>query len=304
MNLVDEDDDVGVLLQLFQQGAYALFKLSAILCSCHHSSHVEVHQTLVEEHWRCAVACDELCKTLDDGAFTHARLADENGVVLLTAAQYLDDALNLTLTPHHRVEFPLEGSLCQVCREVVEHWRLAIAFLRGGGSFTLSALVSCGVHIARLVILVEFFIWQLKSVLRGARCCSHIGDGVFVVHVVEFQYFFSPIAHLVVQDGQQQVLHIHRLCVLDARFEHRQLQDVAGFLVEHEVAGVNGLVDFVFPYSAFQFCLYRLQVDIHACEEVHDGFVLTAQNAKQQMFRPHRPAGQACGFFATESENL
>ena len=167
------------------------------------------------------MACDELGKALNDGAFANARLTDKNGVVLLAAAQNLDDTLNLALTAHYRIEFPLCGSLSQVGREVVEHRRLAVALLRGGGCLRLSAFVACGIHVARLVILIVFFIGQLQPVLRGARSRSHVGDGIFVVHVVEFQYFFSPIAHLVVQNGEKQMLYVHQLRVLDARFKHR-----------------------------------------------------------------------------------
>ena len=50
--LINEDDDVGVLLQLLDEHLHAFLKLSAVLGTCHHTRHVERDQTLVEEHGR------------------------------------------------------------------------------------------------------------------------------------------------------------------------------------------------------------------------------------------------------------
>ena len=54
------------------------------------------------------------------------------------------------------------------------------------------------------------------------------------------------------ENGQQQVLHIHGLFVLDAGLEHGQLENVAGFLVEHEFLRVDGTRDVVLAYLLLQ----------------------------------------------------
>ena len=41
VNLIDEDDDVGILFQFVDDGTHALLELSAIFCSCYDGRHVE-----------------------------------------------------------------------------------------------------------------------------------------------------------------------------------------------------------------------------------------------------------------------
>ncbi len=53
----------------------------------------------------------------------------QHGVVLLPAAEDLDDALDLALATDHRVELALSGQLGQVAAEAVESRRLAFAGL-------------------------------------------------------------------------------------------------------------------------------------------------------------------------------
>ena len=74
VNLVDEDDDVGVLLQLLQKLAQALLKLSAVLCAGNNARHVERVDTLAEEHRRRVVVGYHLCQPFYDGALADARL--------------------------------------------------------------------------------------------------------------------------------------------------------------------------------------------------------------------------------------
>ena len=73
VNLVDEDDDVGVLLQLLHKLPQAFLKLSAVLGACHNGGHVERIDALAEEHGRRVVLCNHLCQSLDNGALANAR---------------------------------------------------------------------------------------------------------------------------------------------------------------------------------------------------------------------------------------
>ena len=98
VDFVDEYDDILVLLKLLHQLLQALFKLPAILRAGHDARHVERVDALAEEHWRRVVLGNHLCQSLDDGTLADARFANQYGVVLLAAAQNLDDALNLALT--------------------------------------------------------------------------------------------------------------------------------------------------------------------------------------------------------------
>ena len=185
MYLVDEDDDVGILLDFLDECLDALFELSAVFGSCHDGGEVEAHEAFVEQHGRCLALGDELCQSFDDGAFTDARLADEYGVVLLSAAENFCHTLYLALASHDGVELSFEGSSREIDREVIEH---------GGLSATLACL--CG-RMAAVLLLVarvlsdgfEFFlvfIGEPDAALWHVGFLLEIFQGVLIVHFVEF----------------------------------------------------------------------------------------------------------------------
>src|SRR5690349_2326868 len=66
---------------------------------------------------------DALRKALDHGRLAHARLADQNGVVLGPPGEDLHDPLDLLLPADDRVELALAGGLGEVAAELVEHQR-------------------------------------------------------------------------------------------------------------------------------------------------------------------------------------
>ena len=123
--LIDEEDDIGVFLQLIEYRAQALLELSAILGAGHHGSHVEHHYTLVEEDARHLLLYDAQCQSLYDGRFAHARLADEHGIVLLAAAQNLCNAFNFLFASDDGVEFSFGSRLGHVYSKVVNDRRVA-----------------------------------------------------------------------------------------------------------------------------------------------------------------------------------
>ena len=94
------------------------------------------------------------------------------------------------------------------------------------------------------------------------------------------------------KDGQQQVLFIYFCRSLYARLQYGQFQNIAGFLVEHEVCRMDGYANFVFSDALFQFSLNRLQVHIEPVEQVDHRTVIAPEHSQQQMFRTYRTAGQ------------
>ena len=83
VQFIDEQNDLPLgLLDLFQHGLEAIFKLAAILRAREHGSQVERHDTLVLQLLRHVTGNDALRQALDDGRLAHAGLADEDGVVL------------------------------------------------------------------------------------------------------------------------------------------------------------------------------------------------------------------------------
>ena len=143
VHLIDKHDDVGTLLQFLDEGLDALLELTSVFGSCHYRGEVEAHQALVEEYRRGVVLHDELGKPFHDGTLAHTGLSDEDGVVLLAAAENFHHTLHLVLTAHNGVELAFRSGLGQVGREVVEHRGLArwLAGLCGGSSAIATTMV-------------------------------------------------------------------------------------------------------------------------------------------------------------------
>ena len=112
VQLVDETDHFALgVLDLLEDGLEALFELAAILRSRHHGREVEGDQSAIAQGLGHVAFDDALGQTLDDGGLAHARFADQNGVVLRSTREHLDDATNLVVAADHRVELarPREG---------------------------------------------------------------------------------------------------------------------------------------------------------------------------------------------------
>ncbi len=143
MQLIDEDDGVLVLHQLFHDGLEALFELAAILGAGDDQGKIEGEDALFgEERGHLAVG-DALRQPLDDRGLAHAGLADEHGIVLGAAAQDLHHALDLVLAADQRVELRVHGRLGEVAGEFGEQRLFALPllrlFFRGGGLHQLFA---------------------------------------------------------------------------------------------------------------------------------------------------------------------
>src|SRR6185436_15745069 len=116
VDLVDEDDDVGVLFELFDDPLEALFELAAVLRSGDDERQVEREDALVGDEERHVAVDDALGQPLDDGGLADARLAEEDRVVLGAAGEDLDDPLHFLLAADERIELGLMGHGRQVAR--------------------------------------------------------------------------------------------------------------------------------------------------------------------------------------------
>jgi hypothetical protein len=91
------------------------------------SSHVEHQQALALQALGHLFVDDALRETLDDRGLAHARLADQDRIVLGAPLQDLDAAPDLVVAPDHRVELSLARALGEVERVLGE--RLALPFI-------------------------------------------------------------------------------------------------------------------------------------------------------------------------------
>ncbi len=171
---------------------------------------------------------DPLREPLDDRGLPHARLADQDRVVLRAARQDLDHAPDLLVAPDHRVELPGLGGLGQVATEL---GKCLVAPLRVLRSDALAAtnLLDPGEDLvagrrlereeevlARDEVVLELralsigavehlperrrgLRQRLRATRRRSRCCLLLGLGAKVLPVGE---------ELLVEQREQQVLRI------------------------------------------------------------------------------------------------
>src|SRR5690606_36672455 len=104
VQLVDEQDDVAGPADLIQDRLDPLLKLAAVFRAGHHHGQIEDDDAPVGKDLGDLAADDLLSQTLDDGGLAHAGLAEQHGVVLLPAAENLDDPLDFALPADDRIE--------------------------------------------------------------------------------------------------------------------------------------------------------------------------------------------------------
>ncbi len=129
VQLVDEDDGILILHQLFHDGLEALFKLAAVLGSGHDEREVEGEHALVREEAGDFAVGDALSEAFDDGGFADAGFADEHRVVLGAAAEDLDDALEFPVATDEGIKLAVHRGLGKVAAELRQQARLALALL-------------------------------------------------------------------------------------------------------------------------------------------------------------------------------
>ncbi len=132
VELVDERDDLaGALGDLAKNGLEPLLELSAVLGPGDQRADVEGHHPLVLEPLGNVPGHDALGQPLDDGGLAHARLADQDGVVLRSSRQDLDDPADLVVTPDDRIELPLSREIGEVATVALEGLVLLLRVLIG-----------------------------------------------------------------------------------------------------------------------------------------------------------------------------
>ena len=125
VQLVDEQDAVAAVLDLFDDLLEALFELAAVLGARDQRANVQRQQALAQQRLGHVAGGDALGQTFDDGRLANARLADQRGVVLRASRQDLHDALDLLVAADDRVELAGARGGRQVHAQLVDDRRLA-----------------------------------------------------------------------------------------------------------------------------------------------------------------------------------
>ena len=115
VQLVDEQDDLALGGgDLLEHRLQAFLELAAVLRAGHHGAQVEGHHPLVLQPLGHVAAHDALGQPLGNRRLADPRLADQDRVVLRSAAEDLDDAPDLLVSTDDRVELAVAGSIGQV----------------------------------------------------------------------------------------------------------------------------------------------------------------------------------------------
>ena len=145
VDLVNDQDDVAQLFDLVDQALHAGLELAAELGARHQGGQVQQIDLLVLKLIGNVAQKDLLGQALGDGSLAHAGLADETGVVLLTAVEDLDGAGDLRLAAHDPVQLALGGFLGQ--RDAVVFQKLALG--RAGAVSLAGLFLLFGARIVR-----------------------------------------------------------------------------------------------------------------------------------------------------------
>ncbi len=127
VQLVDEEDDVPGAAHVLEYGFDALLKVAAVLGAGEHGRHVERDDALAQQLLRPLAAGEAQREPLGDRRLAHARLPDEDGVVLRAPREDLHRPADLVPAAHYGVDLPGEREGAEIAAVLVEHARLRAA---------------------------------------------------------------------------------------------------------------------------------------------------------------------------------
>ncbi len=195
MDLIDEQDRIGVRFQFLDDLLQALLEIAAITRAGEQRAHVEREHGRCGQHLRYFAIDDALGKPFRDCSLANAGFADEQRVVLLAAAQHLDGAIDLGIAANDRIDLAVARLLVEIDAIGIERLALLLRILaalgvgflidaahrpRLGYAGSLRDAVADVVHrvIAGHVLLLQE-VRRMALALREDRN-QHIGTGDFL----------------------------------------------------------------------------------------------------------------------------
>ena len=167
MDFIDEQNDIAVGGFYFGDDRLdAVFELSTQRGTGQEGAEIQGHQSLVLQRRRHIADGNAVRESLDDGVFADAGLADQHGVVFAAAAQHLDDATHLVVTPDDGVELAVFGLLHQIDGVFAEGAAI--------GDAGLDHAAALGAHLERLLDAV----FGRAMVAQQAAWSPAVGRGV------------------------------------------------------------------------------------------------------------------------------
>jgi hypothetical protein len=103
-----------LFLHRAQDRLEALFEVAAVARAGQQRPHIDGKDRRSTQGRRRLARLDTRRHALDDGGLAHARIADEQGVVLAPPSQHVQRPLDLLVTTDQRIDLALAGTLVQV----------------------------------------------------------------------------------------------------------------------------------------------------------------------------------------------
>ena len=114
MNFVNEQNNVFSCDNFGNYALETLLKFTTILSAREHRGYVDRPNFFVfERRWHIFEGY-KLRQTLDNSGFAHARIAQNQRIILLAARKNLDNALDFFVTPDNRIKTLFQGFLHQI----------------------------------------------------------------------------------------------------------------------------------------------------------------------------------------------
>ena len=121
VQLVHEEDEVGISRQLAQQPPDALLVLTPEGGAGEQRHVVEGDHARILERGRHLACANPLRQPLDDRGLPHARLPDQGGVVLPVPQHDIDDTGDLSLAATYRLQVAPPGLRGEIDADAIEH---------------------------------------------------------------------------------------------------------------------------------------------------------------------------------------
>ena len=114
VQFIQKQDHISVFCHLTDYLLDSLFKLAAILTSCHHPGQIQCQHPLILDRSRNPAFDNTHRKPLYHCRFTHTGFTDEAGIILGSSTQNLYQTQNLFLSSDTGIQLPLSCHGCQV----------------------------------------------------------------------------------------------------------------------------------------------------------------------------------------------
>ncbi len=261
VDLIDEEDDVAALADLFHDLLEALFELAPILRPGHQGTQVEGVDLLVFEQAGHIVLGDTLGQSLYHRRLADTGLAHQHGVVLRAPREDLHDALDLRLPSDHRVELVLLGVLGEIAPELIEDFgRLAVLALASGAR-------------------------RGPPALPAGRTGQHPHDLLAYPVGVDLQVVQDPRSHpfALPYQSQQDMLGTDVVVPQGQSLAQRPFQHLLGPRCKRDLA-LRLVV--ALPYDADHLSPHLFEADFQGAQHSGGDSVGLPQETEEQMLRP------------------